>query len=113
MSEVRKEPELKAVAMLVADRNWGLAVKLIEALATKFEPEKFKDKYRKQVQALIAAKIQGREVATGNSSRYPRHQSWTSRRRSNRASRQPESQWLRRKRCRARPNLNGAQAPNK
>jgi DNA end-binding protein Ku len=37
----------------------------VDALAEKFEPEKFKDKYREQVEALIAAKIQGREVAAG------------------------------------------------
>jgi DNA end-binding protein Ku len=38
---------------------------LIDALTTKFVPEKFKDKYREHVDALIAAKIQGREVASG------------------------------------------------
>ena len=49
----------------------GLAVKLIEALAAKFEPEKFKDKYREQVEALIAAKIQGREVVSGQAQPVP------------------------------------------
>ena len=48
-----------------ADKELGLAVKLIEALNAKFEPEKFRDKYREQVEALIAAKIQGRELASG------------------------------------------------
>ena len=56
-NEVRKEQEFKADAALVGDKELGLAVKLIEALATKFEPEKFRDKYREQVEALIAAKI--------------------------------------------------------
>ena len=46
-------------------------VKLVEALATKFEPDKFKDKYREQVEALIAAKIQCREVASGPSQQAP------------------------------------------
>ena len=64
-NEVRKEQEFKADAALVAGKELDLAVKLIEALAAKFEPEKFRDKYREQVEALIAAKIQGREVASG------------------------------------------------
>ena len=38
---------------------------MIEAPATKFEPEKFKDKYREQVEGLIAGKIQGREITGG------------------------------------------------
>jgi DNA end-binding protein Ku len=64
-NEVRKEQEFKADPAIVSDKELDLAVKLIEALATKFEPEKFKDKYREQVEALIAAKIQSREVASG------------------------------------------------
>jgi DNA end-binding protein Ku len=64
-NEVRKEQEFKADEAQVADKELGLAVKLIDALAAKFEPEKFRDKYREQVEALIAAKIQGREVASG------------------------------------------------
>jgi DNA end-binding protein Ku len=54
-NEVRKEQEFKADPAIVADKELDLAVKLIEALATEFEPEKFKDKYREQVEALIAA----------------------------------------------------------
>lgn len=64
-NEVRKEQEFKTDTALVAGKELDLAVKLIEALAAKFEPEKFRDKYREQVEALIAAKIQGREVASG------------------------------------------------
>ena len=45
--------------------------KSIEALATKFEPEKFRDQYREQAEALIAAKIQGREVASGQAHSTP------------------------------------------
>ena len=64
-NEVRKEQEPRADPALVAKKELDLAEKLIEALATKFEPEKFKDKYREQVEALIASKIQGREIAAG------------------------------------------------
>jgi DNA end-binding protein Ku len=63
-NEVRKDQEFKADATLVADKELDLAVKLVEALAAKFDPEKFKDTYREHVEALIAAKIQGREVAS-------------------------------------------------
>jgi DNA end-binding protein Ku len=65
VNEVRKEQEFNADEAHVADKELDLAVKLIEALAAKFEPEKFRDKYREQVEALIAAKIQGRELASG------------------------------------------------
>jgi len=61
-NEVRKEQEFTADPAIVADKELDLAIKLIEALATEFEPEKFRDRYREQVEALIAAKIQGREV---------------------------------------------------
>ena len=70
-NEVRKEQEFQADPAHVADRELHLEVKLIKALATKFEPEKFRDKYREQVEALIAAKIQGREVASGQAHSTP------------------------------------------
>ena len=70
-NEVRKEQEFKADRGIVSGKELDLAVKLIEALATKFEPEKFKDKYREQVEALIAAKIQGREVVSGRAEPAP------------------------------------------
>jgi DNA end-binding protein Ku len=63
-NEVRKDQEFKTDSALVSGKELDLAVKLIEALAAKFEPDKFRDKYREQVEALIAAKIQGREVAS-------------------------------------------------
>jgi DNA end-binding protein Ku len=70
-NEVRKDQEFKADAAVVADKELDLAVKLIKALATKFEPVKFRDKYREQVEELIAAKIQGREVSFGQSQTAP------------------------------------------
>jgi len=63
-NEVGKELEFNADPALVPGKQLDLAVKLIEARAAKFEPEKFKDKYRGQVEALIAAKVQGGEVAS-------------------------------------------------
>jgi DNA end-binding protein Ku len=40
-----------------------LATQLIESLAAKFEPEKYKDQYQESMQAMIAAKQAGQEVA--------------------------------------------------
>jgi len=64
-NEVRKDQEFTADLALVAPRELDLAIKLIGALAGKFEPEKFRDKYREQVEALIAGKIEGRDVVAG------------------------------------------------
>ena len=40
-----------------------LAAQLIESLAAKFEPEKYKDQYQESMRGLIEAKQQGQEVA--------------------------------------------------
>jgi DNA end-binding protein Ku len=40
-----------------------LATQLIESLAAKFEPEKYKDQYQESMKGLIAAKQKGQEVA--------------------------------------------------
>jgi len=46
-----KEPEKK------------LAEQLIQSLATPFQPQKYRDEYSDSVRAMIAAKLQGKEVA--------------------------------------------------
>jgi DNA end-binding protein Ku len=40
-----------------------LATQLIESLAAKFEPEKYKDQYQESMQAMIEAKQAGQEIA--------------------------------------------------
>lgn len=55
--EVRRENEFRADPELVVAKEMDLAVKLVEALAAKFEPDKYKDKYRERLQAAIAAKV--------------------------------------------------------
>ena len=40
-----------------------LATQLIESLAAKFEPDKYKDQYQESMKAMIAAKQQGEEIA--------------------------------------------------
>jgi DNA end-binding protein Ku len=64
-NEVRRDQEFLADPELVAPKELDLAIKLVEALADKFEPEKYSDRFQEHVQALVAAKIQGREVVSG------------------------------------------------
>lgn len=45
----------------VAAKEMDMANKLIDALTTKFDPEKYTDEYREQVLALIEAKAEGKE----------------------------------------------------
>jgi DNA end-binding protein Ku len=40
-----------------------LAMQLIESLATRFEPEKYRDEYQESMRAMIQAKQQGQDVA--------------------------------------------------
>jgi DNA end-binding protein Ku len=63
-NEVRRDQEFLADPELVAQKELELAIKLVEALAGKFEPEKYSDRFREHVQALIAAKIHGREAVS-------------------------------------------------
>jgi DNA end-binding protein Ku len=47
----------------VKEAEKKLALQLIETLAAKFQPEKYRDDYQESMRALIAAKQQGKEVA--------------------------------------------------
>lgn len=60
--EVRKADEYRTDAGLVVAKEMDLALKLVDALKGKFEPDKFKDKYRERLQAAIAEKVQGGAV---------------------------------------------------
>jgi len=60
--EVRKTEEFRTDASLASDKEMQLASLLIESLAAAFEPEKYKDAYRDNIQALIDAKIAGKQV---------------------------------------------------
>ncbi len=46
----------------VRSQEIAMAQSLIDALAGDFEPEAFTDEYREAVQALIDAKVEGREL---------------------------------------------------
>jgi len=62
--EVRKVEEFRTDTSIVKEQEVKLAQMLVESLAAHFEPEKYKDTYRDNLQALIDAKIQGQEVVT-------------------------------------------------
>jgi DNA end-binding protein Ku len=58
--QVAEYGQTDTVALKEQERK--LAQQLIESLATTFEPKKYRDGYQESQQALIAAKLQGREV---------------------------------------------------
>jgi DNA end-binding protein Ku len=60
--EIRALDEFRTNTGLVQDKELAMARHLIEALATHFDPEKFKDSYRETLRNMIDAKIAGEEV---------------------------------------------------
>lgn len=62
-NEVRREDEYPANESLVNPKELDVAIMLVKSMSGPFEPEKFRDTYKEKLEALIAAKIQGREVA--------------------------------------------------
>jgi DNA end-binding protein Ku len=60
--EVRKVEEFRTDTSLVKDKELQLATMLIESLSAEFQPDKYRDSYRDNLQAMIDAKVQGREV---------------------------------------------------
>jgi DNA end-binding protein Ku len=62
--EVRKVEEFRTDLSLVREQEVKLAQMLVESLAASFEPAKYKDTYRDNLQAMIDAKIKGQEVVT-------------------------------------------------
>jgi DNA end-binding protein Ku len=61
-NEVRKVEEFRTDISLVKDTEVKLAEMLVESLAAPFDPDKYKDSYRDNLQALIEAKVKGKEV---------------------------------------------------
>ena len=47
----------------VKEQEKKLAEQLIQSLAAPFQPQKYRDEYSDAVRAMIAAKLQGKEVA--------------------------------------------------
>ena len=61
-NEVRKVEEFRTDTNLVKDAEVKLAEMLVQSLAAPFEPDKYKDTYRENLQKLIEAKVKGKEV---------------------------------------------------
>jgi DNA end-binding protein Ku len=61
-NEIRQVDEFRTDLDLVKEKELALAHTLIEALAAKFEPEKYKDTYRENLLAMIQNKIEGQKV---------------------------------------------------
>jgi DNA end-binding protein Ku len=61
-SEVRADQEHVAETEGVSAKEMGLAETLIHSLAGAFEPEKYRDTYREQLEAIIAKKIEGQPI---------------------------------------------------
>lgn len=56
-SEVRSEEEYGADTSGLKEKELKLAQTLIDSLAARFEPEKYHDTYREQLEAMIQAKV--------------------------------------------------------
>jgi DNA end-binding protein Ku len=60
--EIRRNDEYRADTAAVAGKELDLAKRLVEALASPFQPAKFKDTYREKLNELISAKIAGEDT---------------------------------------------------
>ncbi|MGH9731475.1 MAG: Ku protein, partial [Candidatus Acidiferrales bacterium] len=61
-NEIRSAESAGADKVEVKEQERTLATHLIENLAAKFEPDKYRDTYQESLRALVAAKTAGREV---------------------------------------------------
>ncbi len=61
--EVKPLPEPPAThPIVISDAEIELALQLIGALTTEFDPSKFRDRYRDALMTLIQAKVEGKEL---------------------------------------------------
>ena len=60
-TEIRRDDEYRTETSNVAERELELALLLVQNLAAPFEPAKYHDTYKEKLDALIAAKIEGKE----------------------------------------------------
>ena len=56
--EVRSQDEYHTEVGLAGEKELQLALKLVDALAGAFQPDKFKDQYRERLQEAIAKKVE-------------------------------------------------------
>jgi DNA end-binding protein Ku len=60
--EIRKVDEFRTNTDLVSEKEMNLAMMLVQSLADKFQPEKYKDTYRENLDQMIQTKLAGRKV---------------------------------------------------
>jgi DNA end-binding protein Ku len=60
--EIRQVDEFRTDTSLVKEKELDLAKMLISSLEADFEPEKYHDAYRDNLQKMIEAKIEGKKV---------------------------------------------------
>ncbi len=60
--EIRSDQEYRADLGPLSKRELELARLFVESLAAPFEPQKYRDRYRERLEAMIAAKVEGREI---------------------------------------------------
>jgi DNA end-binding protein Ku len=61
-NEIRAAEAVPTDKIEVKEQEKKLAEQLIESLAGPFQPEKYRDEYSDNVRAMIAAKLQGKEI---------------------------------------------------
>ncbi len=60
--EIRQVEEFRTDTSLVKDKELAMAKMLIASLEADFEPQKYHDEYRDNLQKMIEAKIEGKKV---------------------------------------------------
>jgi DNA end-binding protein Ku len=71
VDEIRKSEEFRTDRGLASKKELDLAKRLIEAMASPFEPEKFKDTFREKLSELIAARSTSQEVSAAQALSKP------------------------------------------
>jgi DNA end-binding protein Ku len=62
-NEIRAAESVSTDKIEVKDQEKKLAEQLIQSLAVPFQPDKYRDEYSENVRAMIAAKLNGQQVA--------------------------------------------------
>jgi DNA end-binding protein Ku len=65
--EIRQVEEFRTDTSLVKDKELAMAKMLISSLEADFEPQKYHDEYRDNLQKMIEAKIEGRKIVAAPS----------------------------------------------
>ncbi len=60
--EIRQVEEFRTDTSLVKDKELAMAKMLISSLEADFEPQKYRDTYRENLQKMIEDKIEGKKV---------------------------------------------------